>query len=82
METTAEETDGGFILNGSKTWITNAPVAYVLFFLIGGEGRSYQYDSDVFIVWARCKWDNRVRGFILDKVSEPISASFTSSCLI
>jgi alkylation response protein AidB-like acyl-CoA dehydrogenase len=29
METTCEETDGGFILNGSKTWISNAPVAYV-----------------------------------------------------
>jgi glutaryl-CoA dehydrogenase len=27
MDTTAEETDGGFILRGSKTWITNAPVA-------------------------------------------------------
>ena len=27
METTAEEVDGGFILNGSKTWISNAPVA-------------------------------------------------------
>jgi len=23
---------------------------------------------DVFIVWANCKWDNRIRGFILDKV--------------
>jgi glutaryl-CoA dehydrogenase len=27
MDTTAEETDGGFLLHGSKTWITNAPVA-------------------------------------------------------
>jgi alkylation response protein AidB-like acyl-CoA dehydrogenase len=27
METTADETDGGFILRGSKTWISNAPVA-------------------------------------------------------
>lgn len=27
METTAEEVDGGFIINGSKTWISNAPVA-------------------------------------------------------
>jgi len=27
METTAEEVDGGFILKGSKTWISNAPVA-------------------------------------------------------
>ena len=23
--------------------------------------------SDVFIIWARCKWDGRVRGFILEK---------------
>jgi len=29
METTAEETDGGYIINGSKTWITNAPFACV-----------------------------------------------------
>ncbi|KAJ8595900.1 acyl-CoA dehydrogenase domain-containing protein [Rhizopogon salebrosus TDB-379] len=49
METTCEETDGGFILNGSKTWISNAPVA------------------DIFIVWARCKWDGKVRGFVLEK---------------
>jgi glutaryl-CoA dehydrogenase len=27
METTAEETEGGFSLRGSKTWITNAPIA-------------------------------------------------------
>lgn len=49
METTAEETDGGFVLNGSKTWISNAPVA------------------DIFVVWARCKWDGKVRGFVLEK---------------
>ena len=30
METTATEVDGGYVLNGSKTWISNAPVAYVL----------------------------------------------------
>ena len=29
METTAEEVDGGFLLNGAKTWISNAPVASV-----------------------------------------------------
>ncbi|PPQ63038.1 hypothetical protein CVT24_005984 [Panaeolus cyanescens] len=56
METTAEEVDGGFVLNGSKTWITNAPVA------------------DIFVVWARCKWDNRVRGFILEKGLKGLSA--------
>ncbi|KAK0454673.1 acyl-CoA dehydrogenase NM domain-like protein [Armillaria borealis] len=49
METTAEEVEGGFIINGSKTWISNAPVA------------------DVFIIWASCKWDQKIRGFILEK---------------
>ncbi len=29
MRTRARSTDGGFILNGSKTWITNAPIADV-----------------------------------------------------
>jgi len=56
METTAEATDGGFIINGSKTWISNAPVA------------------DVFIVWARCKWDQKVRGFILEKGMKGLEA--------
>jgi len=56
METTAEETDGGFIINGSKTWISNAPVA------------------DVFIIWARCKWDQKVRGFILEKGMKGLDA--------
>ncbi|KAF4621083.1 hypothetical protein D9613_000863 [Agrocybe pediades] len=56
METTAEEVDGGFVLHGSKTWISNAPAA------------------DVFIVWARCKWDEKVRGFILDKGTKGLTA--------
>ncbi|KIY69471.1 acyl-CoA dehydrogenase domain-containing protein [Cylindrobasidium torrendii FP15055 ss-10] len=56
METTAEEVDGGFIINGSKTWISNAPVA------------------NVFIIWARCKWDNKVRGFILEKGMKGLDA--------
>ncbi len=27
MKTTAKKTDGGYILNGTKTWISNAPIA-------------------------------------------------------
>ncbi|KAJ7502977.1 glutaryl-CoA dehydrogenase [Mycena galericulata] len=49
METTAEEVDGGFVVSGSKTWISNSPVA------------------DVFVVWAKCKWDGKIRGFLLEK---------------
>ncbi|KAF9464976.1 acyl-CoA dehydrogenase NM domain-like protein [Collybia nuda] len=56
METTAEEVDGGFVINGSKTWISNAPVA------------------DVFIIWANCKWDNKIRGFILEKGLKGLTA--------
>ncbi|KAI0077596.1 acyl-CoA dehydrogenase NM domain-like protein [Panus rudis PR-1116 ss-1] len=56
METTAEEVDGGFVLNGAKTWITNAPVA------------------DLFVIWARCKWDNKVRGFLVEKGTKGLSA--------
>ncbi|KAF8316364.1 putative glutaryl-CoA dehydrogenase mitochondrial precursor [Clavulina sp. PMI_390] len=57
METTAVQTeDGGYVLNGSKTWISNSPVA------------------DVFVIWARCKWDGRVRGFILEKGAAGLSA--------
>jgi glutaryl-CoA dehydrogenase len=29
METTAERTEGGYVLDGSKTWITNSPIADV-----------------------------------------------------
>ncbi|KAJ7350520.1 acyl-CoA dehydrogenase NM domain-like protein, partial [Mycena albidolilacea] len=56
METTAEETDGGYIINGSKTWISNAPVA------------------DVFVIWATCKWDGKIRGFLLEKGAKGLSA--------
>ncbi|KAG9312112.1 acyl-CoA dehydrogenase domain-containing protein [Chiua virens] len=56
METTAEEAEGQFILKGSKTWITNAPVA------------------DIFVIWARCKWDGKVRGFILEKGMKGLEA--------
>jgi glutaryl-CoA dehydrogenase len=30
MRTRAKKVDGGFLLNGSKTWITNAPIADIL----------------------------------------------------
>jgi len=50
METTAvKAVNGGYIINGSKTWITNSPVA------------------DVFVIWAKCKWDDKIRGFLLER---------------
>ncbi|KAG0140720.1 hypothetical protein CROQUDRAFT_664802 [Cronartium quercuum f. sp. fusiforme G11] len=54
--TEASDGSGGFVLNGSKTWITNSPIA------------------DVFVVWAKCKWDGKIRGFILEKGMPGLSA--------
>lgn len=60
MVTTAREAPsgqgGGYILSGSKTWISNSPVA------------------DVFIVWAKCEWDGKIRGFILEKGMKGLTA--------
>ncbi|GAO50923.1 hypothetical protein G7K_5042-t1 [Saitoella complicata NRRL Y-17804] len=50
METTAKEnSDGTYELNGSKTWITNSPIA------------------DVIVVWAKCQWDGKIRGFLVER---------------
>jgi glutaryl-CoA dehydrogenase len=56
METRAKKVDGGWILHGSKTWITNSPIA------------------DVFIVWAKAGQQETIRGFILEKGMQGLSA--------
>ena len=57
MKTRVKKTDGGYILKGSKMWISNSPIA------------------DVFVVWAKSEpHDNKIRGFILEKGMEGLSA--------
>jgi glutaryl-CoA dehydrogenase len=56
METRARKVDGGWILHGSKAWITNSSIA------------------DVFIVWAKDTADETIRGFILEKGMQGLSA--------
>jgi glutaryl-CoA dehydrogenase len=57
MKTTATKVEGGYLLSGSKMWISNSPIA------------------DVFVVWAKSKeHDNAIKGFILDKGMEGLSA--------
>lgn len=57
MVTQATPVDGGYRLHGSKTWITNSPIA------------------DVFVIWAKSKaHDNRIKGFILEKGFEGLTA--------
>lgn len=59
METRARQVDGGFILKGSKMWITNSPIADVLVVWAkldgGGEGQA------------------AIRGFILEKGMKGLS---------
>lgn len=55
MVTRAKTVDGGYLLTGSKMWITNSPIA------------------DVFVVWAKTD-DGRIRGFILEKGWEGLTA--------
>ena len=57
MKTRAEKIDGGYRLNGAKTWISNAPIA------------------DVFVIWAKSDaHDGKIRGFVLDKGTDGLSA--------
>jgi glutaryl-CoA dehydrogenase len=55
MATRARTAEGGYLLSGSKMWITNSPIA------------------DVFVVWAKTD-DGVIRGFLLDKGAEGLSA--------
>ena len=50
METRAERTDGGYVLTGTKTWITNAPIA----------------DIAVVWARDRSEVDDPVRGFLVE----------------
>ena len=59
MKTTYKENKNGFILNGSKNWITNAPVADV--FIIWALNDKLETDS--------------IKGFILDKDTKGLSTS-------
>jgi len=56
METRARKEDDHYVLNGSKNWITNSPIA------------------DVFVIWAKSEEDGRIRGFVLDKGMEGLTA--------
>lgn len=59
METRAIKTDSGYVLNGTKMWITNSPIADVFVVwakVVGGED------------------DGKIRGFVLEKGMKGLSA--------
>lgn len=61
METRALKVDGGYIINGAKTWITNSPVADV--FIVWAKVFA---DKDIS--------DGTIKGFILEKGMKGLSA--------
>jgi glutaryl-CoA dehydrogenase len=65
MESRATKTDGGWILHGSKMWITNSPIAdvFVVWAKAYGEGEN-----------AAGAKDGDIRGFILEKGMKGLSA--------
>ncbi len=64
METRARKTDGGWILHGSKMWITNSPIADV--FVVWAKAFGHD-ETD----------DGVIRGFILEKGMKGLSAPKT-----
>ena len=62
METTATKTDGGFVLNGAKMWITNSPIADVGVVWAKSKG-----DGE----------DGVIRGFLVEKGMDGYTAPVT-----
>lgn len=63
MSTTAEKTDGGWILNGAKMWITNSPIADVA--VVWAKAKDHKNDDGV------------IRGFLVEKDMDGFSAPST-----
>lgn len=63
MTTTALKTDGGWILNGAKMWITNSPIADVA--VVWAKAKESKNDKPV------------IRGFLVEKGMDGFSAPVT-----
>jgi len=63
MTTTAKKTDGGWILNGAKMWITNSPIADVA--VVWAKAKEKKDDKPV------------IRGFLVEKGMDGFSAPVT-----
>lgn len=63
MTTTALKTDGGWILNGAKMWITNSPISDVA--VVWAKAKESKNDKPV------------IRGFLVEKGMEGFSAPVT-----
>jgi glutaryl-CoA dehydrogenase len=79
METRAKKTDGGWILQGSKMWITNSPIAdvFIVWAKIPPAGESAPQGHGGRSITAQTAvpgGDGDIRGFILEKGMKGLSA--------
>lgn len=63
METTAHKTDGGWILNGAKMWITNSPISDIA--VVWAKAKEHKNDTAI------------IRGFLVEKGTKGFSAPET-----
>lgn len=76
MKTTAKKTDGGYVLNGSKMWITNAPVADV--FVVWAKSEAHDGKIKGFVL------DKGLKGLSAPKIANKASlrASITGEIVL
>lgn len=77
MSTKAVRSGDHYILNGSKNWITNSPIADVFIIwakVVGGIGDNVESDPDSGLRSKQESEQNDIRGFILEKHMEGLSA--------
>jgi glutaryl-CoA dehydrogenase len=77
MSTKAVRMGDHYILNGSKNWITNSPIADVFIVwakVAGGLGDNVESDPDSGLRSKQESEQNDIRGFILEKHMEGLSA--------
>jgi len=77
MSTTAVRSGDHYILNGSKNWITNSPIADVFIVwakVVGGVGDNVDSNPDSGLRSKQESQQNDIRGFILEKHMDGLSA--------
>ncbi|GGL67240.1 acyl-CoA dehydrogenase [Wenxinia marina] len=76
MKTTAKKTDGGYVLNGSKTWISNAPIADV--FVVWAKSEAHDGKVRGFVL------DKGTKGLSAPKITGKLSlrASVTGEIVL
>lgn len=86
MKTTAKAVDGGWLLNGTKMWITNVSIVNLPFFLLERDRETRKLityltqgpDADYIVVYAKTEPEKGAKGitaFVVEKTFEGFSCA-------